>query len=484
MIALVLAVATLATGFDHGRHDRDVDVSGGAAVPCVRCHAERGGRPAPPGHAACFGSCHGAAPVAPRKGGKLALPADRLVLCTACHAEAALAQPYTGKLAVPYPPYTLAADYALVVGHKVHARVACTQCHPGGNAPYAGPPHQRCAGCHDGGADRGPTMAACTTCHQRATGKPEPPRLAVARDSVEATISHARHASRGAARDCTTCHAAIRDSDSSELPRPTVQTCAIAGCHDGRAAFATTARCTPCHAKAPARYQVARPDARFSHASHASAIAALTCTSCHRLTAHGEVVVAGHAACASCHADDFAARRPRICGGCHAATEPWRPLVADRAPPARTEFGATLDHDRHPGDCARCHALRTASAQLRPPRGHAACTGAGCHAPTGGPPPTLAACTDCHRLGLVAARIAARTADPWSVRATFDHAVHQRDRAGAALACTSCHRALGARSIVELPAPAKATCATCHDGDAAFKLTGTTCTRCHGGARS
>ena len=69
---------------------------------------------------------------------------------------------------------------------------------------------------------------------------------------------------------------------------------------------------------------------------------------------------------------------------------------------------------------------------------------------------------------------------PWSVRAAFDHETHATDDAHKPLACTSCHTTLGGADLVALPAPAKATCAPCHDaGKTAFKLTGTTCSRCH-----
>jgi hypothetical protein len=166
-------------------------------------------------------------------------------------------------------------------------------------------------------------------------------------------------------------------------------------------------------------------------------------------------------------------RKPPICGACHNATEPWRHLVADRSLPDRTEFGATLDHGKHPGPCASCHVLETASAQLRPPRGHRACSA--CHAATSGPAPHLDHCDGCHRAGLAAARIAARANDPWSVRVAFDHAPHGKE-------CTACHVDLAAADVIALPAPPKQTCVPCHDGAKAFSLTGTGCTRCHLGA--
>jgi hypothetical protein len=170
-----------------------------------------------------------------------------------------------------------------------------------------------------------------------------------------------------------------------------------------------------------------------------------------------------------------------ICGACHNATEPWRPLVADRGPADRTEFGAMLDHDKHRGECGKCHSLRTPSAQLRPPRGHAACTGSGCHAEKGGPVPQLGACDACHRAGLAAERETARRVAPWSVRARFDHRTHATEAGGdKALPCTTCHTNVSGTDLVKLAAPPKATCAPCHEANkSAFKLTGTSCGRCH-----
>jgi hypothetical protein len=140
-----------------------------------------------------------------------------------------------------------------------------------------------------------------------------------------------------------------------------------------------------------------------------------------------------------------------------------------------------LDHDKHPQDCVRCHSLRTPASELRPPRGHAACTGeAGCHAAKTGPTPTLETCSGCHRNALAAARTKARLAAPWSVRATFDHEPHRKGGDGKPLPCRDCHTTLSGSDLVSLPTPPKATCLPCHDaGKGAFSMTGTTCGRCH-----
>jgi c(7)-type cytochrome triheme protein len=469
------APSARAVGFEHNLHDRDVVVAGGERLPCARCHAMKGGAlVGKPDHAACFRACHGAPP---RRGEPAG---DRLAICTGCHAEAALA-PDARSFPVHYPPYTLEPNFATTVGHRRHRELACARCHTGKRAA----PHARCAGCHDGSAaaGRGPAMTACTGCHAPATGTPLPPTIIHREVNVTGAFSHGKHAARGAdGARCTTCHRDVLDTDDNVLPAPSAPSCATARCHDGAAAFAVTAACTRCH-RDPSLpgFKVVRPADRYSHAVHAEV--RLACAACHPLTRSGEVTVVGHAPCATCHADDFGRREPKICGACHNGTEPWRRLVADRGPADETEFGATLDHGKHSAACASCHALTTPASELRPPRGHRACTGKACHAVASGPAPRLGACEACHRPGLVRERQLERLAAPWSVRSKFDHASHARASGNRALTCEACHVDLHGPDVTALAAPPKATCAPCHDGAAAFKLTGTTCTRCHRGAK-
>jgi hypothetical protein len=123
---------------------------------------------------------------------------------------------------------------------------------------------------------------------------------------------------------------------------------------------------------------------------------------------------AGHAACAGCHADDFAAARPRICGACHASTEPWRALVADRMPPATSDFGASLDHGRHRDIASSAH-----TSPPPPPLRRARTSPAPAAAvPRRGAAPALDACAARHRPA-ASARAPPSTAAPWSVRARF-----------------------------------------------------------------
>lgn len=496
VLAVLAVLGGVAGAFDHRIHERDLAVSGADDLPCTRCHQQnRGLLVGRPDHASCFGSCHGPAPTRSgvKRGAKLVIAGERRALCTSCHAPAVLDAPLAAKVPATYPPY-VADDFAIVVGHKRHRELGCEQCHASRKGqPATTPPHRRCRGCHDGSGapGRGPTMTACLGCHTPGGGDPMPPSLAEPTNTVTSTFSHELHAARGElGAACATCHAAIRDTDDNVLPRPVAAACALGGCHDGKPAFAITASCTRCHTRAPAgRYEITRRfDVRFSHAAPHHADAKLACATCHPLGQTGEVLVSGHAPCAACHADEFGKRDPTICFACHNATEPWRPLVADRHPPERTEFGANLDHGAHPGACTTCHSLRTARAQLRPPRGHRACTTAGCHAVVGGPAPQLGDCARCHVPGLAEDRAARRGAAVWSVRARFDHASHTRTSPdathpeGAELACTSCHDDLSAPSVASLATPRKQTCVPCHDGTTAFKVTGTGCTRCHPGA--
>src|SRR5262249_39218717 len=155
-------------------------------------------------------------------------------------------------LPASYPPYTIDPDFNITFGHKAHAPVVCSSCHDTREKAVKPAVHARCAGCHDGAAGHGPVMTSCTTCHASGVGKLAPPELSVLHDPVAATFSHSKHAGRGPlGKDCGTCHAAIRDTNETELPRPTVQSCAVAGCHDAKTAFPTTAACSRCHDRAP-----------------------------------------------------------------------------------------------------------------------------------------------------------------------------------------------------------------------------------------
>lgn len=510
VLALVLAAAPASAqaparaGFDHLLHARNLVTAAAAPLPCASCHrTARGELVGRPGHAACYGACHGPAPSAAeaRRLASRPPPDDdaraRLATCTTCHAPSELAG---ARSAPAFPPYTLDRDFGLELSHARHADFACARCHPAnrrastarvsGTPPARQPPHQRCLGCHSPGA-RPPTFAmdACEACHYPAVGTGNAPRLARSQITVTAAFSHATHqtyaARRGAAEPaCLPCHRQVpAESAPGVVPAPAAETCSGTGCHDGTAAFAITERCTSCHRAAPdTPYQVPRPTKAYSHAQHAEAQAQLGCAGCHAATERGAPEPASHRVCATCHAKDFGSPSPLTCGACHTATEPWRALRADRRPALRTAFGARMDHATHRLPCERCHTLTTATRQLRLPRDHGTCAGGECHRLGGGPAPALERCEACHVAELVARRASARAAAPWSVRTRFDHRSHATTSDGQPLACAACHLSVDG-ALDTMATPPKRTCAPCHDGVRAFGLTGTACARCHGGAR-
>ena len=578
------AAGDTATGHDHLLHARQVAAAGAPAIACERCHAlARDGRLAgPPGHAACFGACHGPAPRG-RPGAAVALTPARRRVCTACHAPAALdraAASRRERLRMDDALRGAAPEHALALSHARHlapsqARGGCLTCHDvpqddratGARAPRTAG-HDRCIPCHGApgqpapraGAPgpAAPPMSACERCHVPVAGAETNPDVgpdvdpdvgpdvgpSTAPGSAPSTapdtrgphlvsgpypvqFTHQAHQAR-ASMDCAGCHAAVPQTHGSALPPPRMDQCGT--CHDGARAFSVTGTaCRRCHTTRAPRSGLGsglgagpaprpRRGAPFSHRAHDARGMALPCTACHALDAGGapRPPAPDHAPCADagCHRDQFFARAPTICGACHLGTAPWARLHFDPPPRPETELGARFSHALHltgtapAPSCTACHGTRTRAREMGLPADHDACTGAGCHAgvaaaevpdrgfaaelPDGGaapatPPPgatpALAKCEACHVQGLLARRRAMRLRSPWSVRARFRHAPHRADPAsGAPVACASCHADVArAADMDAIAGPPKAACAPCHDGAAAFKLTGHGCARCHGG---
>jgi hypothetical protein len=337
-------------------------------------------------------------------------------------------------------------------------------------------------------------MGRCAACHAPIAGRVTTPHQLTGPYRVGSLFSHARHAGRlgkvAAAQRCLVCHEAASRAGGDEVAAPSMHVCET--CHDGKQAFAARApTCRRCHADADR--SAASPDVpirRFDHRAHAARGLALECAACHALDGDGRPrpASADHRPCADvgCHADDFRAREPRICGGCHVGIEPFRPLKADVARPVLTEFGVEYSHRAHaergaPSACVGCHVgIAGGGPERRLGKGHASCAGERCHT-AGKAAPALDACGGCHALGLLPERDAAQEHRAWSIGPRFRHAGHEHDRAGTPLACEGCHpTAAGARTIREVAAPAKPSCAPCHDGRIAFKMTGHGCARCHG----
>jgi len=478
-----------ADGFDHIAHQGRVEAKAIAPPPCARCHAiDRGGRlTGKPDHASCFGACHGKPPP-PAATRPYRIEEERRAVCVACHRPAMIDRLVRGGARQPirssFPPYGPDGEFAISMSHAAHASVAgsCRACH--GTPPEpdqaARPPakgHARCAACHTREAG-GIGMTACAGCHTPAVGPVRAPHSDAGAFPVRRRFSHKKHAARGAA--CASCHAGAVAAKGDLVPTPRKAQCV--GCHDGKKAFSTVEpECRRCHA-APDREEPAperKRRAQFSHAAHAES----DCRVCHEIDASGQPgpIGRGHRPCsdARCHASDFADRAPIICTVCHARAEPWRDLHIDPQPADSTEFEVRFPHALHRATCARCHTARP-SGRFGQVDGHAACSGSGCHARSGGARPALTECASCHQRGGGDTR--SRRARRWSVRERFTHRKHFSEPSDArrAVACAECHTTVArATGLADLRPPAKATCARCHDGGAAFKLTGHSCNRCH-----
>ncbi len=466
---------TAPLGFDHVKHDRQVDTAGAEPIACRACHdLTDDGRPrGRPGHGACFGACHGAAP---GRGRPLTVPDAQVPLCGRCHAGAALAARVAGAstpLVVAYPPFAFDRDWSLTLSHQTHAG-DCAGCHRGSPAP----PHTRCLGCHRPRAAAGapPPITACTTCHAAVYGPAAGPSL-VGGDLRLRGFDHARHRAAAPRAACTSCHGAITATASIALPTPTTATCATAGCHDGAAAFATTVACTRCHTRAAgASYRAPRPTARYDHRSHAGRQPA-ACETCHQLDPRGEARAPitprarpatpttspaprpGSAAPATSRPSRGATcapiaprrRRPSSARGSRTPRTPprARPVTSRRRPASSRWCAAT------PG--ARARATGSRPGRRRTSRTAPAATRSASRAtatPIGAPP-------------------RGRCAPGFATRPTCAGRI--RRRAPRATAASTARPPVAA-----VPAPRKPACAPCHDGAIAFKLTGTGCVRCHG----
>lgn len=463
------AVPSPAIGFDHLYHSQKIDISGAPAIDCLQCHPQQNGvLQARPDHRACFGACHGAPPTRATAATRAAAEPK---VCGACHS--------LPGYRVAFPPYLVERDFGIALSHLAHNASPCIACHRAATANIrlkrtSAAPHARCTPCHGNTAD-GQRFAItdCARCHIQAFGPTARPVLAIGALPVTGAFRHEQAAHRGTS--CVTCHRATPSSANDLLAPPTKTTCATSRCHDGKAAFATTAMCARCHQNAPiGTFVVARPTQRYNHGAHETrAGIAQACADCHR-NGSNEPSAPTHDTCVACHADDFASLTPKICGACHQSTEAWRHLPADQRPLATSEFGAQLDHRTHPAPCTSCHTLTTATTELRPARGHSACIS--CHQTQA--KPRITECAACHVRGLAAQRISQRVAAAWSTRTVFSHRSHASATPQAS--CSDCHTITPTTgNTLEFPAPPKAACATCHDGARAFSVTSTQCRRCH-----
>lgn len=187
---------------------------------------------------------------------------------------------------------------------------------------------------------------------------------------------------------------------------------------------------------------------------------------------------------------------------CHDGVEPWiqQPAVIRRRP--TSEFSAgEFSHRSHlsgtsgksGAPCMGCHGDMYGNGgdkEVDGP-GHDRC--ARCHG--GRPEPSAAArrgaaaaapamdqCGGCHGAATGAGDSGRAPASKWSVVTRFSHGSHGVDpRTGTTTGCPTCHQDVaGAATLAGVGRPTMRSCASCHNGEQAFKTTGFGCLRCHG----
>ncbi len=227
---------------------------------------------------------------------------------------------------------------------------------------------------------------------------------------------------------------------------------------------------------------VGTPEQDYSRFRHDTAQhTRMPCLVCHvRSDNSTKMSYPGHIPCASCHQQQFADNKNKICSICHTPTS-VKPF------PGLRSFNTRFDHSKHlrQTGCATCHKPSARGAALSMPsggRGHATCFT--CHGPNStSNGKQISSCSTCHSPG----RPSRFSEGSRAYRVNFSHSEHRV----AKMDCSQCHvirRGSGSRQVssplVSMHfAPARAaSCAACHNDKRAFGAADPAeCKRCHTG---
>jgi hypothetical protein len=355
---------------------------------------------------------------------------------------------------------------ATTAGHRTHLEsdssalrgVQCVTCH-GVEVHRFIPADSTCGGCHQEteiklAGMRNQTALHCATCHQFTADVP----LLATRDSAAGTLTPG-------SRQCFSCHAMREQLASFDLSRdPHNGACGM--CHNPHtqerpAAARLTCTNSGCHADW-------RGEPFHLGAAHRGV--ATQCLTCHQ--PHQAKVDAAN--CEGCHraVRDRSGRRPPVpfdTGGVTRGKGDARPFDEPPRPPAEPAAARmpadTFSHERHKAlACVQCHDPTNPRSTLTfvPPRGCQQCH----HR-------AEAQCETCHRpaeYGPQSAvlRVTVAQHAPRERAITFAHAAHSD------LACARCHTT----PVTLEPAPAVATCVSCHEDHHAARRQ---CDACHAG---
>lgn len=524
----------------HNPHRPEAQQDSASAVVCTSCHRgdlQRSVTHAPENHREC-GTCHrphglrtelatacAVCHVAPRVRGGVrdpGVPAEMRHLTTIAPILAARVGPppiptgvtHEGRCASCHTPHSWAPDPNICrTCHEENAAKvdrfppnshSCMGCHE----PHSPAPSGAiCAECHAPNASSLRAAPArhrdCVSCHQPHDGKPNAaivcgarchqPQAAALRDGQprhrNCANCHAPHANplAGAATRCQNCHSTEWTQFNQGNRHQTCARCHTDHRFTGEAA---KARCQTCHQAAVAPGASHPGQCLTCHTPHVAGRGqASNCASCHADRIRPQVPQ--HAAnCAGCHKPHLPAATARAqCATCHAAN-----ARVSAAWPANTPHGTngcpechTAHDERHPRQCASCHANKSNQAHMG---AHPTCIG--CHAPHVAPPagPSPARwwgrCATCHS---GEARMAA------SGLPQHQQCANCHNRPGRTPpTCLSCHSQIPAVGLHQRPEhrnctschgthgttpPARAPCLACHEDRRTHFADAPRCQTCH-----
>jgi hypothetical protein len=286
------------------------------------------------------------------------------------------------------------------------------------------------------------------------------------------------------------------------MMRVAIISLALVACGSGRT--------TTSSSKAPARTgSIAVDSDRFPHGVHTGDKPeirtwqgrGLGCADCHDATAvrEGRVARPGtnqHAPCDDCHKAEFGKPPGKLCKVCHTEVDPFKlgagtsPLQVYPERGATQTLASTFSHRLHLDKgvmekqtgshvaCADCHERNQATRDPQVP-GHKNC--ARCHEQSAKVKAVLPMekCAGCHPsrgVELQRGRIFI-TGD-----LKFHHSTHEKDKAGAAVPCTTCHAGVDDSATREdMKVPPMVQCAQCHEdaGRSPDRVRMSNCTTCH-----
>lgn len=208
----------------------------------------------------------------------------------------------------------------------------------------------------------------------------------------------------------------------------------------------------------------------------------LTCALCHeRKEGMTKPKLAGHAACSSCHVEQFEDKSNAICTVCHTNKDSGELKEF----PQLASFNVQFNHELHfkETNCATCHQGENGGGMTIPSGGDAHANCFTCHTPDKVvAEKNIGNCSTCHQAG-TPNRIVDSVKN---IGFSFNHNSHSK------LDCQSCHNPASGNKMsaitVAMHGGQTNSCVTCHNERRAFGANDfSDCRKCHqevGGARS